>query len=66
MEGRQYFSLPISLTVLEASVGREDTKHDQEGEAGKIAQDERGGKFQTPKQQNIDLFHGHAMVEVLY
>ena len=38
MEDRQYFSLPMSLAVLEANFGREDTKHDQEGEAGKIAQ----------------------------
>ena len=38
MEDRQYFSLPMSLAVLEANFGREDTLRDQEGEAGKIAQ----------------------------
>ena len=66
MEDRQYFSLLMSLAVLEANFGREDTKHVQEGEgeAGKIAQrrGERGGKFQTPNQQNIDLFHGFIIV----
>ena len=28
----------MSLVVMEANFGREGTKHDQEGEAGKIAQ----------------------------
>ena len=41
MEDRQYFSLLMSLAVLEANFGREDTKDVQEGgegEAGKITQ----------------------------
>ena len=56
----------MSLVVMEANFGREGTKHDQEGEAGKIAQDERGGKFQTPKQQNIDLFMDSQWWRIIY
>ena len=72
MEDRQYFSLPMSLAVLEANFGREDTK-DETRSRGRGRQNcaalrrgERGGKFQTPKQQNIDLFHGLIMVGKIY
>ena len=37
MEDRQYLSLLMSLAVLEANFGREDTKHVQEGEGARPA-----------------------------
>ena len=53
MEDRQYFSLLMSLAVLEANFGREDTKLVQEGEAGKIAQRFRGANAEeNSRHQN--------------
>ena len=53
MEDRQYFSLLMSLVVMEANFGREDTKLVQEGEAGKIAQRFRGANAEeNSRHQN--------------